>query len=200
MNGHRLVQRLSRRLASFTGIASLLLLVLFTAASAFSQTNPCAIGSDLSGCGDTRWPGLNPVVTEPSFPALCTTVVGTSGEPAGKLYALQSATSLKETALDTTRLQAAINACKPAQGAPAVGLELALNPGNSADNAFLSGPITLQPGVTLIVDADITLFGSTTATYSNGDFISVASNHGSTLTQYSGGAMGYLGHHGLRNH
>jgi hypothetical protein len=167
------------------------LLVVLVAATAFSQTNPCLIGSN-AGCGDTRWPGLNPVITEPSFPALCTTVVGSNGEPAGVLYALQTAGSLNESALDTTRIQNAISACKPSQGAPAVGLELSLNPGNSAYNAFLSGPLTLQPGVTLIVDADITLFGSITASYS-GQFIKVATNTGGTATQYNGGSMGYWG-------
>ena len=119
------------------------LVMVFAAATAFAQ-NPCTI-SDASQCGDARWPGLTPAVPEPTYPSLCTTVVGSNGEPAGVLYALQQSGSFNESALDTTRLQNAINTCKPVQGTAAVGLELALNPndtscGSAACNAFLSPP------------------------------------------------------------
>jgi len=168
------------------------LLLTFSAASAFSQ-NPCTY-TDATQCGDIRWPGLTPQVPQPTFPALCTAQVGSNGEPAGVLYALQLGGSFNQSALDTTRLQNAINSCKPLAGAPAVGLELTLNPGStsctgSACNAFLSGTLNLPAGVTLIIDPDVTLYalnGSTT-------IVSIGSNSGTTPTPYTGGAMGYWG-------
>ena len=165
----------SRGFVSFGGVVLFLLTVSFTATLAFTQVT-----------GDSRWPGLNPTVPEPSFPSLCTQVVGTNGEPAGVLYANQTAGSLTTTT--DTRIQNAINKCQPAQGAPAVGLELK---SSGTYNAFVIAPITLQPGVTLIVDVDVIVFGST----ANGStaLITPGPNTGSTVTQYNGGAMGYWG-------
>jgi len=109
--------------------------------------------------------------------------VGSNGEPAGVLYANQLAGSITE--VPDIRLQNAINACQPAPGAPAVGLELAVH---GSDNAFVIGPITLQPGVTLIVDVGVTVFVSTTQSYGEG-VITIGANS----TPYTGGAMGYWG-------
>jgi len=192
MKGHRLVQRQSQGLVFFGGVVSFLLVVCFTASLAFSQ-NPCTI-TNTSACGDIRWPGLTPTVPQPSFPSLCTTVVGSNGEPAGVLYALQYSGSLNKAALDTTRLQTAMNSCKPAQGQPAVGVELTLNPSSTscssaACNAFLSGSLTLPAGVTLIIDPDVTLYATSGSTA----LFQIGPNTGSTVTEYTGGAMGYWG-------
>jgi polygalacturonase len=64
---------------------------------------------------------------------------------------------------DTARIQAAIDSfaakCKPGQ---AVELDLgaAKDAGAKSPNAFLSGPIELKEGVTLLVDKGVTLFAS----------------------------------------
>lgn len=57
-----------------------------------------------------------------------------------------------EQKLDTTRIQAALDSCKPGQ---AVELKQ-----QSGRNAFLTGPLELRSGVTLLIDEGVTLFGS----------------------------------------
>lgn len=83
-------------------------------------------------------------VTEPSFPASCSTLQAqqaiVNGEPAS------------ETSFDTTRLQAALNSCAVGQA-----VELQTSGGN---NAFLIQPITIPTGVTLLVDGGVTVFAS----------------------------------------
>ena len=85
-------------------------------------------------------------VTEPSFPPVCTQLAaqlsaGPTGLPAAS-----------ETQFDTSRIQAALNACPPGQA-------VELMP-SGANNAFLIAPITLPKGVTLLVDAGVTAFAS----------------------------------------
>lgn len=80
-------------------------------------------------------------VTEPSFPPVCAV-----------LRAHQVAGGLNETSFDTARIQAALNSC-PAGRA----VELRAKHEN---NAFLIQPITLPSGVTLLVDAEVTVFTS----------------------------------------
>lgn len=89
--------------------------------------------------GDTR------TVTEPSYPAVCTT-----------LTALQTSGSLVETSPDTTRVQAALNACAQGQA-----VEFS---SNGSANAFIIAPITLPAGVTMLVDPEVTIYGSITST------------------------------------
>ena len=81
------------------------------------------------------------VVTEPSFPPPCAT-----------LGASQVTGSLDETSFDTARVQAALEGC-PAGQAVVLTTE-------DGDDAFLIQPITIPSGVTLIVDADVTVFTS----------------------------------------
>jgi hypothetical protein len=59
---------------------------------------------------------------------------------------------LDEANFDTARLQQALNSCPAGQA-----VELAAQAGN---NAFLIQPITLPAGVTLLVDAEVTVFTS----------------------------------------
>lgn len=80
-------------------------------------------------------------VTEPSFPPACTV-----------LTANQASASLDETSFDTARLQTALNTCTIGQA-----VELATGSGN---DAFLIQPITIPSGVTLLVDAGVTVFTS----------------------------------------
>lgn len=85
--------------------------------------------------GDSR------TVTEPTFPSVCTTLV-----------AQQSSGSLDQTLFDTTRLQAALDSCPAGQA-----VELSASGGN---DSFLTQPIIIDAGVTLLIDAEVTLFGS----------------------------------------
>ena len=57
-----------------------------------------------------------------------------------------------EQKLDTARIQAALDACKPGQ---AVELKE-----QSGKNAFLTGPLELRSNITLLIDEGVTLFGS----------------------------------------
>jgi polygalacturonase len=89
--------------------------------------------------GDSR------VVTEPAYPGVCTV-----------LTALQSSGGLVESSPDTARVQAALNACP-------VGQAVEFSANGSA-NAFIIAPITLPAGVTMLVDAEVTIYGSITST------------------------------------
>ncbi len=85
-------------------------------------------------------------VTEPVVPALCATLDAQLKATGASLAAAD------EQKLDTARIQNVIDKC--AKGS---GVMLRAHEGA---NAFLSGPIELRQGVTLIVDKAVTLFGS----------------------------------------
>jgi polygalacturonase len=86
------------------------------------------------------------VVTEPTVPAVCSTLdaqLQTSGSTLAEA---------DEAKVDTARIQKALDQCASGRGVllrAAGGL-----------NAFLSGPLQLRQGVTLIVDNGTTLFAS----------------------------------------
>ncbi len=84
-------------------------------------------------------------VIEPVYPPVCST-----------LSAQQSASGLIEASPDTARVQAALNACASGQA-----VEFSSSGGN---NAFIIAPITLPPGVTMLVDPDVAIFGSILST------------------------------------
>jgi polygalacturonase len=84
-------------------------------------------------------------VTEPVIPPVCTTLHA-------QLTAEKGIDPADETKLDTQRIQQGIDGC-----ASGKALELARD---SAHDAFLTGPIRLKAGVTLLVDKDVTLYGS----------------------------------------
>jgi polygalacturonase len=85
-------------------------------------------------------------VQEPVIPPVCTTLTAqlTSGTAPGTLSS--------ETQLDTSRIQAAMDTCAAGQA-----VELAPAPGF---DAFLVGPMTMRSGVTLLVDAGVTVYAS----------------------------------------
>ena len=87
--------------------------------------------------GDTR------TVTQPVYPTVCTV-----------LRALQSVSSPVETSPDTTRVQAALNACSSGQA-----VEFSAST-DGTKNAFILAPITLPAGVTMLVDPEVTILGS----------------------------------------
>ena len=80
-------------------------------------------------------------VVEPQIPPVCTTLI-----------ASQFSKNLVENQPDTQRIQKALDDCKPGQ---AVRLTA-----DAAHDAFLSGPLELRAGVTLLIDANTTLFAS----------------------------------------
>jgi polygalacturonase len=97
-----------------------------------------AAGAQTLATGDAR------TVTEPVFPAVCTTLVSqmtmVSGGPAS------------ETDFDTARIQTALTGCASGQ---AVELSAA-----GANDVFLIQPINIPTGVSLIVDGGVTVFAS----------------------------------------
>jgi polygalacturonase len=85
--------------------------------------------------GDSR------TVVEPQYPVVCST-----------LSAQQIDSNLQESSPDTVRVQAALNACSVGQA-----VEFS---SSGVYNSFIIAPITLPPGVTMLVDPDVTIFGS----------------------------------------
>lgn len=85
-------------------------------------------------------------VQEPVFPHVCSTLTAqlSSGTAVGTLSS--------ESTLDTGRVQSALNNCATGEA-----VELALG---SGQDAFLVGPINMQNGVTLLVDAGVTVYAS----------------------------------------
>jgi len=91
------------------------------------------------GAQDTR------TVTEPVIPPVCQTLKA-------ELTANGGIAAGDEQKLDTARVQKGFDEC-----APGHALELASDGGR---NAFLTGPLQLRKGVTLLVDKGVTLYGS----------------------------------------
>jgi polygalacturonase len=85
-------------------------------------------------------------VTEPHYPEPCATLAAPFAAPNGVL------SDAAEQAPGTARIQAAIDACAPGN---AVVLEAA-----GPRNIFLSGPLHLKPGVTLLIKGGVALFAS----------------------------------------
>ena len=85
-------------------------------------------------------------VTEPAIPASCTVLPAMLQSVGDKVDAAD------EQKLDTARIQAAMDKCKP-------GMAVELKQ-QSGKNAFLTGPLELRTGVTLLIDEGVTLFGS----------------------------------------
>ena len=85
-------------------------------------------------------------VDEPKIPASCAQLPANLQAVGGKVSAAD------EGKLDTVRIQQALDTCKP-------GMAVELKPMNGK-NAFLTGPLELRSGVTLLLDEGVTLYGS----------------------------------------
>ncbi|MGA7687285.1 MAG: pectinesterase family protein [Terriglobales bacterium] len=85
-------------------------------------------------------------VTEPRIPPACTRLEASLSAPHGLL------SDADERRLDTERIQQAIDHC-------ASGRAVELH-GSGDRNVFLAAPFHLQPGVTLLIDADTVLYAS----------------------------------------
>ena len=103
-----------------------------------------AMMAGVAGAQDTR------TVVEPVIPKSCVvlqaSITSTPDVNGGKLR------DEDEAKLDTDRIQKALDGCTSGKA-----VELA---GASGKNAFLTGPLELRSGVTLLVDKGVTLFGS----------------------------------------
>ena len=87
-------------------------------------------------------------VTEPVIPQSCAVLTAALTAVDGN----ETIAEADESKLDTARIQKALDGCANGQ---AVVLR-----SEGARNAFLTGPLDLKAGVTLVVDAKTTLFGS----------------------------------------
>ena len=109
----------------------------------------CSAGGPRLFAQDTR------TVHEPVIPPTCTTlraVLTSASATSGTLEARADRAGSDTSGLDTLRIQTALDHC-PKDHA----VELAPDAGNTA---FLTGPIALRPGVTLLIDKGATLYGS----------------------------------------
>ena len=111
------------------------------------------VGSTSLYAQDTR------KVVEPTIPPACvtlkaalTTASATGGAIEAGIEDPATNMSADKPALDTARIQQALDHCAKGQA-----VELAAS---SADSAFLSGAIQLRPGVALLIDKGVTLYGS----------------------------------------
>jgi polygalacturonase len=89
-------------------------------------------------------------VTEPAIPQACATLTAELSAGQGKLLE-RGLREEDERKLDTARIQQALDSCPAGRAVELKG---------GAGNAFLSGPLDLRRGVTLLVDAGVTLFAS----------------------------------------
>lgn len=98
--------------------------------------------------GVTLATGDSRQVSQPSIPATCTTLsaqLATSNE--------QFSSAAEQSPPDTSRLQSALNSCAGS------GQAVVLAP-SGGNNAFLSGPLSLPGGVTMVIDSGVTLYAS----------------------------------------
>ena len=111
-------------------------------------------GTGTCGVGDSNLPA------EPTIPPACSTVPATQAVAAGALPS--------EASLDTATIQKALDACSSGHA-----VKLATS---GANNAFITGPLTIPAGVTLWVDAGTTLYATrdTTVWGSASQLISVS--------------------------
>src|SRR5579883_1050875 len=105
-------------------------------------------------------------VAEPSFPRACVSLI-----------AQQTGDAVDESLLDTSRIQSALNGCPAGHAVELVG--------TGASNTFLTGPLTLPKGVTLLVDAGVTLLASRNPR----DYDANTSHTCGTLQTSSGGCL-----------
>jgi polygalacturonase/streptogramin lyase len=95
--------------------------------------------------GDTR------TVTEPAFPAVCTTLAAALTSVNDDIPASVDATV---TNPDGARIQAALNSCA------GTGQAVELSVDGAGHDAYLTGPLTMPSGVTLLVDPGVYVYFS----------------------------------------
>jgi polygalacturonase len=95
-------------------------------------------------------------VTEPVAPKVCQVLTASFTSINGKVPEAIDAQNAKLGTLESASLQKAIDGCQKTDGSK-VAVRLSAD---GKKNAFLIGPIALKPGVTLLVDKGVTVFGS----------------------------------------
>jgi polygalacturonase len=116
----------------------------------------------LSGAGSVAWAQDARTVVEPKIPPVCVRLeaklLSTADANGGSLKADD------EAKLDSERIQKAMDGCgvgRTVELAPAWDCKSSTNKMcKVTDNAFLTGPLELRDGVTLLVDKGVTLFAS----------------------------------------
>ncbi|SAL38150.1 glycoside hydrolase family protein [Caballeronia arvi] len=104
-------------------------------------------------------PALPPEPTLPFSAQICATLPAAITAQANGL--LPDSADATDTAPDTARIQAAIDACKnPSSSGLATNKAVRLIAGPNGANAFIAGALNLQSGVTLWIDDGVTLFAS----------------------------------------
>lgn len=129
-------------------LASLATVALVSTAAvvtSIAHAGPAGAAAQLA-TGDSRH------VSQPAVPAVCTTLTSTLATPSGRVFS----SSQETTPPDTSRIQAALNSC--ANSGKAVALTA-----SGSDTAFLSAPLTVGAGETLLVSPGATLFASANA-------------------------------------
>ncbi len=112
-----------------------------------SVTNPAA-------SGDSR------TVTEPSIPAACQQLTAALTTDAS-IQDLDASVDATTSNIDGARIQAALNACSTTAVAANTNMAVELSADSTgAHNAFLSGPLSMPPNVTLLIDPNVTLYFS----------------------------------------
>jgi polygalacturonase len=99
-------------------------------------------------------------VKEPALPPVCATLKSTltvATATSGQIEQRANTSGSGAGALDTTRIQQALNSCDKGKA-----LELVADAGNTA---FLTGPILLRAGVTLLIDKGVILYASRNPEY-----------------------------------
>ena len=96
-------------------------------------------------------------VVEPTIPAVCKALKARYSD--ATLAAADQACAKDSSACDTSRLQEAIDACSATAAAKGGRLAVALK-SDGKNNAVLIQPIQLKAGVTLLVEAGVTVFAS----------------------------------------
>jgi len=100
----------------------------------------------VAAASTAAWGQDTRVVKEPVIPPSCVQL------PAMLRSVGDKVASADEQKLDTERIQAALDKCK-------AGMAVELKQ-QSGKNAFLTGPLELRSGVTLLIDEGVTLYGS----------------------------------------
>lgn len=133
----------------FTPMSRLMVCAWAVSGALSAASASAAIAStDPSTPVTTQWGTVN----EPSLPAtICKPLAATLTPVNGSVDPLDANASSSQP--DTSRIQAAIDACPSGQA-------VKLTEGSAGESAFISGPLKLKSGVSLWVEQGVTLFAS----------------------------------------
>lgn len=176
-----------------------------------SSTPPATTAAAYQVGTTTSDPNLPAAPTMPTLPpanpSQCQLTANYATQSNGLLPTTTEATA-NSTAPDTARIQAALYACANAANAYTTSNTLSTNgvvelSAGGANNAFLTGPLSMPGGVTLVIDAGVTLFasrdptqyesGTTGASTANLPGTPDAASTGATTSAIAGNGTYYCG-------